>query len=122
MFVMVSRPLRLRLADQEIQLEPGRLIQLELTETQAARLRARVGQDVRWLTVGSCVAWNSPLFGPCVGRVAWLPVDDWIAIERHPITGQATLLPCSWITVIVTEVATTTERILNAGPEDGASG
>jgi hypothetical protein len=101
MFLTVTCPLRVYLADREVSLKPGRLEHLHLTDKQVDRLVARLGPGIRLLRVGSIVAWNSPLFGRCEAPVGMLPEGNWIGIKRHPITEEPLLLPCSWITEIV---------------------
>jgi hypothetical protein len=100
MYVIVSRTLHLRLPGRDVCLEPGRLEHVELTKEQVNRLLGQVS-DVRLLKEGSRVVWHSPLFARCEARVALLPEDGWIGIDRHPIVGEPMLLPLAWIEEIV---------------------
>jgi hypothetical protein len=102
MHVIVASPLRLRLPNGEVSLNPGGLETVDLTDEQVTMLITRV-PDVQVLRVGSTVRWNSPLFGQCEGRVGMLPEDGLMGIEAHPHTSGPVLLPLSWITAIVAD-------------------
>jgi hypothetical protein len=101
-FVTVTEPLRLRLPDGEVVLDPGKVIALDLDETLSLRLLARAKDRVRLLQVGSRVVWKSPLFGRVVGEVAMLPEGASLVV-RHPIVDDLVALPLGWVTEIVTE-------------------
>jgi hypothetical protein len=101
MFLTVTHPLRVRIPNREFRLTPGRVIEVELNETQVLRLIAHAKDRVRVLTIGSCVAWDSPLFGRCTGEVTMLPEGQWLAIRGHSVTGEAVLLPLDWIIEIL---------------------
>jgi hypothetical protein len=101
---MVTQPLRLRLPDREVVLEPDKVIKLELDETFGLRLLARAKDRVRLLKVGSRVAWESPLFGRVVGEVAMLPEGASLVVQ-HPIAEDLRSIPLDWIIEILPENA-----------------
>ena len=105
MFVSVTWPFVLHLPDGNIHLKPGRLIELHLPEVQAHAFFSdqKAKAHVRTLEIGSRVAWRSPLFGTCTGRVALLPEGGWLVVRDHSSTGELALIQVGWITDILAE-------------------
>jgi hypothetical protein len=47
---------------------------------------------------GHWIAWDSPLFGECVGQVALEQEGDWLCVRTHSVTGNLALVRKDWIT------------------------
>jgi hypothetical protein len=102
-------PLRVRLPQGEIRLEPG--TPMDIPEIQARKLldrakgkvrpvltRAYHGED---LTVGEMVEWDSPLFG--LLRALILEDKGEYVMVQHPLTNRQAVVPKRWLTKIVAD-------------------
>lgn len=89
--------LRLRSAEQVIDLPAGTTIDLPPDKVDALLLKAP--GKIRVIRPGFIATWRSPLFGICEGRVTEVKADA-IVIGCHGVTKEPATIPAEWITAI----------------------
>jgi hypothetical protein len=97
MLIEALQPLTVRLPQGEVRLVPGH--PTEIPSPHAERLLAKAGDKVRALHgKHQWIAWVSPLFGECTGRVVFGPEEGWVCVIAHSVTGNLALVRSDWIT------------------------
>jgi hypothetical protein len=103
MYVTVTRPMHVRLAMEDVTLMPGRLIKLEFGQDVLNRVVACARRYIRPLRVGSVIAWESPVFGQCTGRVTKLPEGNLVGVCDHSVTRDVDVIHLHWIREVCPE-------------------
>jgi hypothetical protein len=94
------RPLRVKLGERHLELQPG--VPVELQDEYAWKLLQARPDAVRALDSASSTApeafvcWRSPLFGKLKGRLLMSALQGHVLVE-HPLTGQIVYVPVTWL-------------------------